>query len=67
LQIDNYNEDKLRDEREQLQDTDALVIIEYVKSSIEILLSLKLEEQEKELKAGKLKPEDEGKQLPRFA
>lgn len=44
LQIDNYNEDQLKDERDQLKDTDPFVIIEYIKSSIEILLSLKLEE-----------------------
>lgn len=44
----------LKDERDQLKDVDSFVIIEYIKSSIEILLSLKLEEQEKELKKGKL-------------
>ena len=40
----------MKEEREQLQDTDPFIVIEYIKSSIEILLSLKLEEQEKELK-----------------
>jgi hypothetical protein len=40
----------LKEEREQLKDIDSFIIIEYIKSSIEILLSLKLEEQEKELK-----------------
>jgi hypothetical protein len=44
----------LKEEREQLKDIDPFSIIEYIKSSIEILLSLKLEEQEKELKKGKL-------------
>ena len=44
FQIDNYNEDKLKEERDQLKDTNPFLIIEYIKSSIEILLSLKLEE-----------------------
>jgi len=34
----------LKEERDQLKDIDSFVIIEYIKSSIEILLSLKLEE-----------------------
>jgi hypothetical protein len=48
----------LKEERDQLQDIDPFVIIEYIKSSIEILLSLKLEEQEKELK----NKDEEGKE-----
>eukprot|EP00347_Sterkiella_histriomuscorum_P007427 403348960 len=55
--IDNYNHEMLKEERDQLKDIDSFVIIEYIKSSIEILLSLKLEEQEKELKKGKDKKE----------
>ena len=51
LQIEQYNDLKLKEEKEDLQEVDSLVIIEYIKSSIEILLSIKLEEQEKELKA----------------
>jgi len=35
-----------------LQDIDSFVVIEYIKSSIEILLSLKLEEQDKGSKKG---------------
>lgn len=43
-QIEKYNEAKLKEEKEDLRDLDPFVIIEYIKSSIEILLSLKLEE-----------------------
>ena len=35
-----------------MKEIDSFVIIDYIKSSIEILLNLKLEEQEKELKKG---------------
>lgn len=48
----------MKEEWDQLKDIDSFVIIEYIKSSIEILLSLKLEEQEKEIKAkGAFKPQ----------
>lgn len=40
----------MREERRNLRDTDPFTIIEYIKSSIEILLSLKLEEKETELR-----------------
>ena len=47
--IENYNEDKLEEERENLEETDPLIIIEYIKTSIEILLNIKEEEQQAQL------------------
>ncbi|CDW74118.1 UNKNOWN [Stylonychia lemnae] len=64
--IDNYNQDMLKEEKEQLKDIDPFIIIEYIKSSIEILLSLKLEEQERELKKGKQQPENKPRVATNF-
>jgi len=48
--IENYTEEKLDEERETLLETDPLIIIDYIKTSIEILLNLKQEEDHAELK-----------------
>ena len=45
-QIDAYNDEMQMREKEKLKETDTVLIIDYIKSSIEILLNLKLEEQE---------------------
>ena len=44
--IENYSEENLEEERGSLKDTDPLIIIDYIKSSIEILLSLKQEDEQ---------------------
>ena len=44
VQIDNYNEDKLKVERKKIKDTDPFTIIDYIKTSIEILMNMKMEE-----------------------
>ena len=43
-EIATYSEEKLDEEREALKETDPLVLIEYVKTSIEILLNLRDED-----------------------
>ena len=50
LQIDAYSEGKFEGERERLVDVDSFIVIDYIKSSIEILMNLKMEEQEGEKK-----------------
>jgi len=42
--IENFSKDKFEEEKKGLQGTDPLIIINYIKSSVEILLSLKDEE-----------------------
>ena len=44
LQIDAYDEDMLGEERERLRDTNSFTILEYIKTSIEILMNMKMEE-----------------------
>ena len=44
LQIDAYNEEVLQEERERLKDTNPFTILEYIKTSIEILMNMKMEE-----------------------
>ena len=43
-EIDAYNEDMLQEERDRLRDTNPFTILEYVKTSIEILMNMKMEE-----------------------
>jgi hypothetical protein len=43
----------LKQEREKLRDTDPFTILEYIKSSIEILMNMKMEEQKPAKSAGK--------------
>ena len=52
LQIDAYDEDMLAEERERLHDTNSFTILEYIKTSIEILMNMKMEEQQ-EMKQSK--------------
>jgi len=40
----------LKQEREKLRDTDPFTILEYIKSSIEILMNMKMEEQKPQSK-----------------
>ena len=44
LQIDAYDEEMLAEERERLRDTNSFTILEYIKTSIEILMNMKMEE-----------------------
>jgi hypothetical protein len=44
MKIEEYDDDVMGDEKDRLLETDPIVIIDYVKTSIEILLSLKAEE-----------------------
>ncbi len=43
-EINNYSEVKLEEERLSLKDTEPLLLIEYIRSSIEILLNMRSEE-----------------------
>lgn len=45
-EIDNYNEDQFKKEKEQMKDVDGFTLIDYIKSSIEILMNMKIEENE---------------------
>mmetsp|Transcript_14377 Transcript_14377/g.13966 ORF Transcript_14377/g.13966 Transcript_14377/m.13966 type:complete len:97 (-) Transcript_14377:1943-2233(-) len=43
-EIDNYSETMLTKERKRLRDIDAFTILDYIKTSIEILMNMKMEE-----------------------
>lgn len=43
-QIDNYSEELLAKERKKLKDVEASTLVEYIKTSIEILMNMRLEE-----------------------
>lgn len=43
-EIDNYSEDLLSRERRKLRDVEASTLVEYIKTSIEILMNMRLEE-----------------------
>jgi hypothetical protein len=43
-EIDNYNEEKLVTERTKLQQVSPFMILEYIKTSIEILMNMKMED-----------------------
>ena len=45
-EIDNYNEEFFKDEKRQLRDSDGFTLIDYIKTSIEILMNMKVEEQD---------------------
>jgi len=38
------NDDKIKDEKQKFKDLECVVLIEYIRSSIEILLNLKMED-----------------------
>ena len=54
-EIDAYNEDILQEERERLQDTSPFTILEYIKTSIEILMNMKMEEHQDQMAKNKKK------------
>lgn len=45
-EIDNYTEEQFRIEKEQMAEIDGFTLIDYIKSSIEILMNMKIEENE---------------------
>ena len=44
FKIDNYNEDQFKKEKKQMQEVDGFTLIDYIKSSIEILMNMKIDE-----------------------
>lgn len=53
IQIDNYNEAVLSEERERLREADPFTVLDYIKTSIEILMNMKMEEHEAEIEKNK--------------
>ena len=45
MQIDNFNEDQFGKERERLLKFDSLTVLDYIRTSIEILMQMKLDEE----------------------
>lgn len=45
-EIDNYTEEQFKEEKEQMKNVDGFTLIDYIKSSIEILMNMKIEENE---------------------
>ena len=43
-EIDNYTEEQFKIEKEQMREADGFALIDYIKSSIEILMNMKIEE-----------------------
>ena len=58
-EIEKYDEATLEQERETLKDAEPLLIIGYIKTSVEILMNLKAEEQELQ----KMERKEEGESL----
>ena len=52
-EIDAYNEEILLEERERLTDTSPFTILEYIKTSIEILMNMKMEEHQDQMEKNK--------------
>ena len=46
FKIDSYTEGQFKQEKEDLRDVDGYTLIEYIKGSIEILMNMKMEENE---------------------
>ena len=44
-QIDNFNEDQFTKERDRLLKFDSLTVLDYIRTSIEILMQMKLDEE----------------------
>lgn len=44
LQIDTYNEEMLVKERKRLREVDTFTLLDYIKTSIEILMNMKVDE-----------------------
>lgn len=45
-EIDNYTEEQFKQEKELMKEVDGFTLIDYIKSSIEILMNMKIEENE---------------------
>jgi hypothetical protein len=45
-EIDNYTEEQFKQEKLQMMEVDGFTLIDYIKSSIEILMNMKIEENE---------------------
>ena len=43
-EIDNYNEEFFNEEKRQLKKVDGFTLIDYIKSAIEVLMNMKVEE-----------------------
>lgn len=43
-EIDNYTEEQFKKEKEALREVDGFTLIDYIKSSVEILMNMKIEE-----------------------
>jgi hypothetical protein len=51
LQLDNITEDVLEEEKTRLEQTSGFAVLEYIRTSIEIIMNLKVEDLEKEFLA----------------
>mmetsp|Transcript_15301 Transcript_15301/g.14880 ORF Transcript_15301/g.14880 Transcript_15301/m.14880 type:complete len:107 (+) Transcript_15301:235-555(+) len=45
-EIDNYTEEQFKKEKDALKEVDGFTLIDYIKSSVEILMNMKIEENE---------------------
>ena len=43
-EIDNYTEEQFKEEKKQMREVDGFTLIDYIKSSIEILMNMKIED-----------------------
>jgi hypothetical protein len=43
-EIDNYTEEQFREEKRQMRNVDGFTLVDYIKSSIEILMNMKIED-----------------------
>ena len=51
-EIDDYNKDVFEKEKKELKDIDGYQLIDYIKSSIEVLMNMKMEEEEPSIQKG---------------
>lgn len=61
-EIDNYNENVFKDEKKQLVNLNGFSLIDQIKSSIEILMNMKVEEQD-EIDNPDLFPQEDSRDL----
>jgi len=55
-EIDNYTEDQFKQEKQSMMHVDGFTLIDYIKSSVELLMNMKIEENEgKSVLSGKIK------------
>ena len=57
-EIDNYTEEQFKKEKELMKEVDGFTLIDYIKSSVEILMNMKIEENDNQSSEEKVKKKE---------